>query len=407
MSNKLTKVPALEYFHYDSKTTLNPSPLTHSSCELEFQVNNENPQTTAESAVLALEHKSEKASNIALFARPHLEKLGAVNSHETNASRLRTQFTQLSKHFEKSGNMLLTTQKSFEEWSKTFESDEVMKLSREIGQFLELHDLINKSFSERFENIAFKLKPLIKQEFKRDEDLAKLIKSRREKDEILKRCRDQSIITQSENKVEYRYHAVRSAQTLLEKRVREDLRPSLFAYAYIMKNSSKATVKLLETSTLDMKSFDNILSDKGNLIQAQLNFSRQGLLLDVNLELLNGKYYASQNKKSNTEQKEKRFFQHKTVSQESLETGSSQFVVDILGAYADDIEPNRCVDDIEDLGMSNLHVSQNKGMFAREVPNNQNNFVVKDNYQIFAENSTNRQGNIDVGYDNSNTWAKD
>ncbi|TID15733.1 hypothetical protein CANINC_004262 [Pichia inconspicua] len=407
MGNKLKKVPALEYFHYDSKTSLNPSPLTDSSCELESQSNIESPQTTAESAVLALEQKSEKTSNIALFARPRLEKIGAVNSPETNANRLKSQFSQLSKHFEKSGNLLLETQKSFEKWSKTFESDEIMKLSREIGQFLQLHDLMNKSFAERFDNIAFKLKPLIKQEFKRDEDLAKLIKSRREKEEISKKCRDQSVITQSENKVEYRYHAVRSAQTLLEKRVREDLRPSLFAYAYIMKNSSTATIKLLDSSTLDMKSFDNILTDKGNLIQAQLNFTRQGLLLDVNMELLNGKYYASATKRNSIEPKKKHFTKHKSVSQESLETGSSQFVADILEAYADDHEENEVSSNLENLELNGLHVASNQGLVVREIPNNNNQFVVNDNYQFFAENSSKFQGNVDASYDNSNVWARD
>lgn len=276
---KQSKIPALESFRHLSTSSLHPSPLTdsntHYSCTSAALFKN------TENAVLSLEQKTECSSNFVLYAKPKLEKIGAIQPPHISASKLKTEFSQLSKHLKKSSQMTLQAQELLQEWSLLFDSKEISDLADEFNKFVKLHACINSSLSERFENIAFKLKPLSKQEHKRNQDLFKSIKAKRNLEEFKKKSTDQVVISQLQDKIDYYFKAVVNSQTLLEKNVREDLRPSLFAYVFLMKRAGVGIDFLLRSTEYNINEFECMLKKGDSIYEANLNFTRSGMMLDI------------------------------------------------------------------------------------------------------------------------------
>lgn len=286
MLDNVPKIPAIEKFGRNNRSPLNPSPL------LESDIDDDNSPTlifkNTTSAVNALEKKHTLKSNGISGIVKQLEKIGALNPSEPNAAQLRNEFAQVSTSLRKTCAAIDSTHQNFILWAETFESEEINELATEFSKFLGLQNVLNDRFAERLDHISSRLKPVAKLEGQRNKSLNKYIKSKKALSDFKNKSTDQHTLSTLELQKQADFGKVLNDQALVEKSIRANLRPSLFAFVYCMKQTGEAIEFLLKNTDLNINEFEKIIQNDDSTYEAGLNLSKINLVKGTS-EYLNKK----------------------------------------------------------------------------------------------------------------------
>lgn len=276
MLDNIPKIPAIEKFGKNNRSPLNPSPLLESDID-----NDSNPTSifkNTTSAVAALEKRNTLKSNSISGIVKQLEKIGALSPAEPTASQLKNEFAQVSTNLKKTCAVLDNTHQNFILWAETFESEEINELAKEFSKFLGLQKAMSDRFVERLDHISSRLKPVTKLESQRNKSLNKYIKSKKAYSDFKNKSTDQHTLSTLELQKQADFGKVLNDQALVEKSIRSNLRPSLFAYAYCMKQTKEAIEFLLKNTELNIDDFEKIIQNEDSTYEASLNLSKINLV---------------------------------------------------------------------------------------------------------------------------------
>ena len=279
MTEKLGKIPPMEKLGSNncSATHSPTSNFTGTSLHSGCGINSSN----AERAIGHLERGKESITNLALLFRPKLEKIGAVTPGKASSKILWNDLRDLAKHLSKSSKLIDRNSKLLKDWAATFETDEISMLVLEYQKFALLHSNINKKLAERMEVLSSKVKPLNRVEIQRNVALAKYIKAKRSFEDFKKKSTDQATMAQLQNDVNYYSTSLKASQLSLEKTVREDVRPAIFAFAYAFKASTISINKICQETLLDFDEFERMIKNPDSIYESKLNLTGFDLLSGI------------------------------------------------------------------------------------------------------------------------------